>query len=175
MPQQAAMVDNPRGCRPFGPLTDRHRRHQQRKEGQPMSGDRESVVQRITNGLMPLLDDDNWRRRVEVEKALRAAYNAGLAAVVNTATDNDDDHGTAEHCDNCTGSGCWRVASSLPLTVQVMVRRAEGPAQPTADVLWALQDAVAGIGSFTADTADYEIDHVDYVVDQPAQGTGQGA
>ncbi len=140
-----------------------------------MNGERETVVQRITNDLMPLLHDDNYGRREEVEKALRAAYNAGLATIVNTATDNDGDHGTAEHCDDCTGLGCWRVASSLPLTVEVMVRRAEGPAQRTADVLWGLQDAIAGIGSFTATAADYEIDHVDYVVNQPAQDTGQGA
>jgi len=58
--------------------------------------------------------------------------------------------------------------------VQVTVRRAAGPAQRTADVLWALQDAIAGIESFTAKAADYEIEHVDYVVDQPVQNTGRG-
>ena len=136
--------------------------------------ERETVVQRITNDLMSLLHDDKFGRREDVERALRTAYNAGLAAVVNTVTDNEDDHGTAEHCDDCTGSGCWRVAPSLPLTVQVTVRRAAGPAQRTADVLWALQDAIAGTESFTAKAADYEIEHVDYVVDQPVQNTGRG-
>jgi hypothetical protein len=138
-----------------------------------MSSERETVVRRMTNDLMPLLHDDNLDQRADVERALHAAYNAGLAAIVNTVTDNEDDHGTAAHCDDCTGSGCRRMAPSLPLTVEVTVRRADGPAQRTADVLWALQDAIAGIGSFTANAADYEIDHVDYVVGQPAQDTAQ--
>ncbi len=78
--------------------------------------ERETVVQRITNDLMPLLNDDKFGQREDVEKALRAAYNAGLAAVVNTVTDNEDDHGTAEHCDDAPVrvAGGWRQAFRSP-------------------------------------------------------------
>lgn len=81
---------------------------------------------------------------------------------MNHATDDPLDHGTGEHCEYCTGSGCWQVASSLPLTVQVTVRRSEGSAHTTADILWALQNAIASVESFEVHDTTYEIEHVDY-------------
>lgn len=87
-------------------------------------------------------------------------------------TDNPQDHGTEEHCADCTGSGCWQVASSIPLTVKVTVRRSEGDAQTTERILWALQNAIAAIEEVDVGDGVYAIEHVDYNLNEQNDGYG---
>jgi len=81
---------------------------------------------------------------------------------MNTGVDDPADHGTAEHCDRCTGSGCSAVATQLELTVTVRVSRSAGPAIDTPKLLYVLQDAVAGIEEIEIGPSLYAIEHVDY-------------
>jgi hypothetical protein len=80
----------------------------------------------------------------------------------NSGVDNPADHSTNEHCDRCTGSGCPNVAAPLALTVTVRVIRSEGPAVSTPKLLYALQDAIAGIEEIEIGPTLSAVDHVDY-------------
>ena len=89
----------------------------------------------------------------------------------NTDTDTEGDHGTEDTCWFCNGSGCPHVASTLTLTTRIQVRRALGPAQDTAGILWALQDRIARIEEFDVKAAWYAIPHVDYDAPTPTART----